>query len=199
MNYSNKYFHQDLFLNDNCIIDNEISNDISKNWKYEDGRPIVVGFLYQDQIDIFLAESEDDKDFEEAVRGYIKKKVDDGVDLYSFNRHMEIGNFKGTWDFDVEIKEIKPFKGRGWNKDRFWNELIARNQIPDVMVADVFDGDASLCISYWQRYIESEKIEYALKIVEHNVNCLLKESVILKQKEFFRKNFKLDERGWVIE
>lgn len=198
--YSNKYFHQDLFLNDNCIVDNEISNDISPDWDYTKGKPIVVGFLHKDKIDIFLAEKENDKDFQQAVDEFIQKKVDDGVDLYSFNRYMELGNYKGAWGIDNwQIKEIKPFKGRGWTKDKFFNELIARKQIPDVKVADVFGGDASLCIYYWEKYQDTGKIEFALKIVEHNINCLLKESVIQKNRDFFRNTFKIDEKGWVVE
>ena len=197
--YNTKYFHADLFNNDNCIIDNEICNDISKDWNYLEGVPIVVGFLHKNQIDIFLAETPDDKEFEEGVKSFIRKKVMDSVDLYSFNKHMEIGNFKGAWNITVDIKEIKPFMGRGWTKDKFYNELIAREVISDCKIVDVFQGDASLCITKYNKFLETGKIEYALEIVKHNMNCVLKESVILKHQNYFRNNYQVDERGWVVD
>lgn len=196
--YNNRYFHADLFLNDDCIVDNEIANDISNGWDYKKGIPIVVGFLHKENMDIFLAESEDDQDFAKAVQDHIKQVLTE-TEIYSFNRHMEIGNFSGTWGFDMEIKEIKPFNGRGWNKDRFYNELIAREVIPDCKIADVFCGDALLCIHNWKKYQDTGKIEYAMKIVQHNMNCLLKESVIQKNKNFFLSNYNINEKGWVVE
>ena len=197
-NYSNTYFHKDLFLNENCIVDNEIANDISSDWNYEKGIPILVGFLHKDRIDIFVAESENDTDFSEAVKNFMieKAKV---TKLYAFNNKMEIGNFKGHWGWKIPIKEIKPFKARAWNKDRFYNELIAKEVIPDCKVADVFSGDASLCITNWGLYLNSGKKEYLMEIVQHNINCLLKESVILNNHEFFLNSYKLNDRGWLEE
>lgn len=198
-NYDNKFFHADLFMNDNCICDNEIANDISPDWDYLKGIPIVVGFLHKDKMDIFLADSEDDKDFAEAVQEYMTLKRADGISIYAFNRKMEQGNFKGAWNIDYEFKEIKPFNAKSWGKDRFYNELVARQVIPDCQVSDVFSGDASLCIRNWKKYQDTGQVEYALEIVKHNMNCLLKESVIQKNKAFFLRNFKINERGWLEE
>lgn len=199
LRYSTRYFHADLFLNNNCIVDNEIANDISNGWKYEKGIPILVGFLHKEHMDIFLAEEEDDLDFRKEVRRYITEKIDKNISMYAFNRHMEQGNFRGKWGWQVPMGEIKPFKGRGWNKDKFYNILLGQNIIPDAKITDVFDGDASQCIEYWRRYQDTGKIEHALKIVKHNMNCLMKESVILKYKQYFLDNYNLDEKGWVIE
>lgn len=180
-------------------MDNEISNDISKDWDYTKGIPVLVGFLHKEHMDIFLAEEEDDLEFRKEVKKFITNMVEQGIDMYSFNRHMERGNFKGKWGWDVPMKEIKPFKGRGWSKDKFYNILIGQEIIPDAKITDVFDGDASQCIHYWKRYQDTGKIEHALKIIKHNMNCLMKESVIQKNKKYFLDNYRLDEKGWVIE
>lgn len=197
-NYNNRFFHADLFVNDNCIMDNEISNDISDGWDYTKGKPILVGFLHRDKMDIFLAENDDDQDFAKAVQDHVKEVLTE-TEIYSFNKKMELGNFSGAWGFDMELKEIKPFKAKKYTKDRFYNELIARQVIPDCKIADVFCGDASQCIHNWKKYQDTGKIEYAMDIVKHNMNCLLKESVIQKNKPYFLNNFNIDKKGWLVQ
>jgi len=193
-NFSTAYFHPEMFDNNDVIVDNEIANDISDDWNYEKGKIIVTGFLHKDRMDIFVAEQDRDSDFAKAIFKYIldhKKHK-----FWSFNRKMERGNFKGMWDLDIPIAEIKPFKAKGFNKDRFYKELLANNVIPDSNVVDVFDGDSSRCIEHWERFQDTGKIEFMQDVVKHNMNCLLKESVIQKHKDFFLKNYNINERGW---
>jgi len=196
LEYSNRFFHDSLFVNDNCVVDNEIMNDISPDWVYEQGVPICVGFLYKDKITIYLATEEGDQEFKNAVKDHLAKMTLKTY-LYSFNRKMEVGNFKSMLDIKPHIKEIKPFNARGWNKDRFYTELLGKEVIPRVQVADVFEGDASRCITNWEKYVDTGSIEFLMEIAEHNVNCLLKESAILKNKAFFLKNYNINERGWL--
>lgn len=185
------------FSNDFIIIDNEIQNDISADWDYLKGKVNVVGILYLDLIKIFVAEEENDEEFKNAVREEINR-LGDFAYIYAFNNKMEMGNFKGDMDFDVPIREIKPFNAKGWNKDKFYNELRKRNQIPDIKIIDVFNGNAGLCIPNWKKYLETGNFDYMMDIVSHNINCLLKESVILKNKHFFKMNWKVDKNNFMV-
>jgi len=187
-----------FFANDFIIIDNEIQNDISADWDYKKAKINVVGILYLDTIKTFVAEEEDDKEFKQAVKDEINR-LGKFAYMYAFNNKMEMGNFEGDMDFEVPIREIKPFNAKGWNKDRFYNELRKRNQIPDKKIIDIFDGDAGLCIDRWEKYLKEDEINHLMDIVSHNINCLLKESVILKHKQFFKKNWEINERGWMVK
>jgi len=185
-----------FYSNEFIIIDNEIQNDISADWDYKKAKICVVGILYLDTIKIFVAEEEDDKGFKQAVIDEINK-LGKLAYLFAFNNKMEMGNFEGDMDFDVPIREIKPFNARGWNKDRFYNELRKRNQIPDKKIIDIFDGDAGLCITNWEEYVKTDNFDLMMNVVSHNINCLLKESVILKHKHYFKKNWEINARGWL--
>jgi len=196
--YKTTEFHPTLFNNEKLIVDNEIANDISKDWDYTKAIPVVTGMLFQDQVIIFVADNNNDEEFARHVQGNLSMMFAK-TDLYSFNANMEIGNFKGAWDFNIKINEIKPFKAKGWNKDRFYNELIGHKIIPDTHILDPFSGDAGLCISYWEKYLDTKKPEYLMKIVLHNLNCLLKESVILNNVDYFKKEYRTDKNGYMIE
>jgi hypothetical protein len=196
--YKTTEFHPKIFYNDNVIVDNEIANDIAPHWDYTKGIPVVTGMLYQDQAVIFVADSVDDEQFKAHVMGNLSMMFAK-ADLYSFNANMEIGNFKGAWDFDIKINEIKPFKAKGWNKDRFYNELVGHRVIPDTQILDPFGGDAGQCVVYWERYWDTHKNEFLMKIVLHNLNCLLKESVILNNIAYFKREYQTDKNGFLVE
>lgn len=196
--FEKKYnMEEGFFNNENIIIDNEIQNDISKNWDYESAKISVVGILYENEITIFAIESVNDEDFKNQVIEEINKlgKVSH---IYAFNRKMEIGNFKGDWNFDVPIKEIKPFNSRGYNKDKFFQILKERKQIPNFDIIDIFDGNAGLCIDRWEKFVATNDFQNIIDVVKHNINCLLKESIILKHQKFFKDNWEVDDRNWML-
>jgi len=187
---------QGFFINDVVIVDNEIQNDISKDWNYLKGKICVVGILHLDQIRTFVAEKRNDEDFKMYVSDELKK-FGQNAPIYAFNRFMEIGNFKGDFGIEIPIKEIKPFNARGWNKDKFFNELRNRKQIPDIQVKDIFKGDAGQCIIKWDEYMKTGDFQNLMDIVSHNINCLLKESVIQKHKKFFEDNWNINSQGFL--
>ena len=187
---------QGFFSNDVVIVDNEIQNDISKDWNYLKGKICVVGILHLDQIRTFVAEKRNDEDFKMYVSDELKK-FGQNAPIYAFNRFMEIGNFKGDFGIEIPIKEIKPFNARGWNKDKFFNELRNRKQIPDIQVKDIFKGDAGQCIIKWDEYMKTGDFQNLMDIVSHNINCLLKESVIQKHKKFFEDNWNINSQGFL--
>jgi len=186
-----------FFCNASAIVDNELGNDISDDWDYQKGKIVVTGILHRDQIFMFIKDSEDDEDFGKEV---CRKLLEIGckVPLYAFNRNFEIGNFKGDFNCEIEIKEIKPFNARGWNKDRFYNELRKRNAIPNINLRDALNGDAKECPNKWGKYIKTNDFQHVMDIVSHNLSCLLKESVILKNKDYFWNNWKIDDNGFMV-
>ena len=190
-------WHKEQFNNSHIIIDTLLSNDISLDWDYTKGKVICVGFIYKDNVNVYLAESENDEELKTSIRKYLV--LNSGADLYSFNKDMETGNFKGMWDILVHIKEIKPFRAKGWNRDRFYNELILKKQIDDVGIYDPYGSDSIRSVRDYAMYNRTGQIEYALKVVQHNISCLLKESVILNHRQYFLDNYPINERGWLID
>lgn len=187
-----------FFANPSAIVDNELGNDISKNWNYEEGNIVVTGILHKDKIYIYVRESDDDDQFKKAV---CRKLLDIGgeVPLYAFNKNFEVGNFKGEFDCEIEIKEVKPFNARGWTKDRFFDELRKRKVIPDIRMRDALGGDGSKCPTKWAEYIKTKDFQHVMDIVSHNLGCLLKESIILKHKDYFWNNWVIDDNGFMLK
>lgn len=179
-----------------CIIDNEISNDISADWDYEKAKIICVGFLAGNSIKIFVAEKDGDEDFKNVVIEELERmKLD--FEFFAFNRFMEMGNFRGDFGYETKIAEIKPFNAKGWNKDAFYKKLLEKKIIPTIKISDPFNGDSRLCIDRWQKYLKDKKQQHLMDIVSHNMNCLLKECIIYKNKKWFEKNYLIDHKGWL--
>jgi len=186
-----------FFDNDVVIIDNEIQNDIAPDWDYETARISVVGMLYGKNILIFVAEAEDDIDFKTEIR-YQLDKLKHSNRFFAFNNKMEMGNFKGFMNYELEIQEIKPFNAKGWNKDKFYNTLRERKVIPDIQIKDIFKGDGGLCVTKWQEYLKTKDEQHLMDIVSHNINCLLKESVIYKNRQYFWDNWEIDGNAFML-
>lgn len=186
-----------LFKSKVAIVDNEIANDISDGWEYDKGIPVVTGILFENTLTIYMAETKDDKDFEKTLckKLYELSRI---TKLCAFNKFMEMGNFKGAFGQLVPMEEIKPFNAKGWNKDRFFSYLQEKQVIPDnFKIKDPFLGDARKCVFSWEEYIKTGDSHYLLDIAKHNINCLLKESVIFKYRQWFRKKFPVDKKGWL--
>ena len=112
--------------------------------------------------------------------------------VHAFNRHFEyygLTNYLGIDSLSVE--EIKPFHGKGWTKDKFFDELTKDGIIKGQMPVDPFHGDATLVFNSWANGdIKS--------ILDHNVVCLLKEYYILKNRDYLynKHRHKIDAGGW---
>ena len=185
------------FFSDVAIVDNELMNDIAENWNYEEGQIAVTGVLFQDVITIFIAEKEDDEDFKREVVDFLIK-ISSQTKLYAFNNKMEMGNFKGNLDYEVKINEIKPFRAKGWNKDKFFHTLIDDKVIKNIAISDVFDGDGAKCITSWKKYIKTGEEGNLSDIISHNINCLLKECIILKNRNYFFDNYECDKNNFML-
>jgi len=187
-----------FFNNNAVIVDNEIMNDISPDWDYKKARICAVGILHKETIRVYVATKEKDEAFRKTVMTELSI-LSKTAEIYAFNRKMEEGNFLGDFGFEIKIKEIKPFNAKGWNKDRFYRELMERKIIPEVKITDIFDGDGGKVINAWNKYISSGYQDYLDQIIEHNINCLLKESIILKNQDMIREHFVIDDKNFMIE
>mgnify|MGYP001828743485 CR=1 FL=1 len=184
-----------LFQSEHAIVDNEIANNLAPDWDYTKADIICTGILQNAEMTIFLREEEDTAQFKEALKLNLNKDVT----YHAFNRNMEFGNFVGFLDKELLVKEIKPFKAKGWNKEAFFEQLMRDEVIPKVKIYDPFLGDGGQCIVSWKIYLQSNDNEELMKVVMHNVNCLLKEAVILKHKDHFEKNWRIDNKGFMLE
>ena len=190
--------HRGFFCNDKVIVDNELMNDISMAWDYTTGKICVSGFLMGDKLNIFVAEGDDFKEFKGAVINKLDSIISSGKKLYSFNRFMEMGNFEGYFAYKVNIDEIKPFNARGWNKDRFFNALIYEGVVQKVVIKDIFGGDGGKSVKYWKLFVKTGNSQFLMDIVSHNINCLLKESIILKNKQWFLDDYEVDNNNFML-
>lgn len=179
------------------IVDNEIANDLSPDWEYTKAQLICTGFLHRDGVEIFVAESLDDNDFRIIVMDKLIALAQRGH-LYSFNASMEHGNFVGAFDLAIPVQEVKPFRAKGWTKDRFFKALIEDKVIPDVKIFDPLGGDGGKCITEWQNYTDDKDTNHLTRIAFHNLRCLLCESVITNYKNHFLKTYNIDDGGFMV-
>lgn len=180
------------------IVDVEISNDISNNgreWKYEESDIISFAVLMGNEARVLLREADDDKeDFKDAIkRELYRVSQQKGKKSYSaFNYKMEQGAFKGFLRNNYYIKEIKPFKGKGFSKQKFYEILLEDNLLEDVEIPnDPLEKDSGEVLD---RY---EKEDY-LSIITHNLVDVIKQYQIFKNKDYLYNKYKekINSQGW---
>jgi hypothetical protein len=178
----------------NVICDNEISNDISNefgDWNYTKADIICMGILIGNKIKIFFREKQEDINL---FKKQIREELDKYDCLFAFNRNMEYGNFKGFLGEHYEIGDCKAFNGKGWNKQKFFMELVNDKKIDGSIVPkDTLENDSKECIDCYA------KGEYD-KIINHNVADLIKQALLLEHKDYLINKYKdsLDKNGFII-
>ena len=198
MNIRKLHVKQDFGHNIQCtrpIIDVEITNDVFSTSKLGrnryDGIDICcIGIIVDDQIIQIYREPNLDDIVEFKAESI--SQVARHSTLHAFNSEFEyhgLRNYLGINSHAVE--EIKPFKGKGWNKDRFFAELAEDKVINVRMPADPFHGDGKLAIDSWA----NGDIE---TILDHNVVCLLKEHYILENRDYLYNKYshRINQQGW---
>ena len=179
------------YYSEQVVVDNEIRNQIAdpdpkKDWHYDKAELTVVGILHKGKMwQIILGE--DEELFKTEIKGLLDTLPQP---FYAFNMNMEKGNFKGYIGKDYNFEEIKPFLGRGWSKDRFYQELV--NDGLAQPITDVFGGNAGLCITEWAKGNWQD-------VASHNSNCLRKEVQILQNQSHLRNKYKdrIKPNGWL--
>lgn len=174
------------------IVDNEINNDISNNtpyWDYEKGNIICCGIFYGDKIKVLLKEKKDNLD---SYKKLLKEELDKLPTMYAFNFLMEKGNFLGFLGKSYFIEEIKPFKGKGKNKQWFYEELVRDNRVkPSELTKDPIEDNSAEVLKLY----EEEDYE---TIIQHNIADLIKQYMIWKHKQYLLSKYELhlNKDGW---
>lgn len=176
------------------VVDNEIANDISSenscDWRYGEADIICMGILHKDTIKIYFRKKGEDL---EEYKKQIKEELDKHKVFYAFNKNMEFGNFKGFLGKEYPVEEIKAMNGKGWNKQKFFDELINDGKINSSLIPnDPLKDNSGECISCY------EKEDYE-SIIVHNTADLIKQAILLENKNYFLEKYKdqIDERGWI--
>ena len=182
------------FSSEWCIVDNEISNDITNpikgaDWFYDKADLICCGILDKDEILIFFREKEDDL---EHYKNSLRNILDSKGKLYAFNFNMEKGNFKGFLNKSYDVLEIKPFKGKGWSKQKFFEELLNDKKVLEKdCPKDPIEDDSGKCLELYA------KGDYET-IINHNISDLVKQYAILKHKKYIYSKYasKISSQGF---
>lgn len=171
----------------------EITNDIidhAGRGRYEEMDICCIGIIIGDQI-LQIYREPDINDFAQYKTRAISY-LNRYEKMYAFNRDFEYYGLRAYLNLDsICVEEIKPFKGRGWSKDKFFEVLVIDRKVTAKMPADPFHGNAALVIPSWARGdIES--------ILNHNVGCLVKEHYILHHRAYLLRKFtdRIDAGGW---
>jgi hypothetical protein len=175
------------------IVDNEISNDISTpkgDWNYEQGDIICCGILKDDEIIVMLREKTDTI---AHYQKYLKQNLSKIKTMYAFNNKMELGNFKGFLGESYKIDEIKPFMGRGWSKQKFFEELV-KDKKTNMTFSDPLENNS-------KKVLNCYKNEDYESIVNHNLADLVKQAIILQNKNYLINKYSdyLSEDGWILD
>jgi hypothetical protein len=112
--------------------------------------------------------------------------------VHAFNKHFEYYGLRSYLGVDsIYVEEIQPFKGRGWTKDKFFQELVTDGIVRARMPIDPFNGDSTLVFHSWTNGDTKS-------ILDHNVVCLLKEHYILEHQDYlYRKHsHRINDGGW---
>jgi hypothetical protein len=167
-------------LNSDVVIaDNEISNNICTpkgDWNYTAAQLTIIGILYKNKM--YQAVNNNEEAFKQEATALLDSLPQP---FYALNANMEYGNYLGYLNKKYRIEEIRPFKGAGWSKARFYQELVKMNLAPPIH--DVFNDDSSRAITEWAKGNIKD-------VLLHNQTCLLKEHAILKHTPELLAHFK---------
>jgi hypothetical protein len=176
------------------IIDIEIGNQIfhHETWNYQESDIITFGLLYENKILILQREKKDNiEKFKEEIKEVLSNLPQ--VTPFCFNQKMEYFGLNSFLDSNNKypFAEIMVFRGKGWNKDKFFEEVKLLTKINDKF-DDKLNGDSSLVMEKYKQ----EKYE---DIISHNHSCLIKEAYILMFNNLIWKKHKdkVDKNGWI--
>jgi len=176
-----------------AIIDIEITKTIrtqTGSIEYEKFDICCVGIIVDDKIIQIYREPgiDDTAQFKREAISHIGSRPS----VHAFNKDFEYYGLRSCLGVDsVCVDEIRPFKGRGWTKDRFFEELVTDGIVKTRMPVDPFHGNSTLVFNSWVNGdIES--------ILSNNVVCLLKEHYILENRDYLynKHRHKINEEGW---
>lgn len=177
-------------ISEEPIVDLEISNDLENSFNIESylkSDIVTFGIINKNKIKIIQREKSDDID---KFKEEIKKELSNVSYFYAFNNSFEKYVLFGFMKEEYDVKELKLWKGKGWNKDKFFEEISKIVEVenkPD----DPLNGEGELVP---KKYAENKYEE----IILHNLNCLIKESYIKKYGSKLLEKYKdnVSDDGW---
>lgn len=155
--------------------------------------------------------------FNHQLRDYLYELLQQCNEVYSFNRDFEQDALFSFLPLDDEVdktllwnplveadghtcrgfvEEIKPFKETGWNTIRFYNTLIDNKVIPALKLKDPISSKE--CPENYLLFEKTGDEKYLMKVIQHNIHCLIKECLILKNKPFFEQRYIINKKGWLV-
>lgn len=174
------------------ILDLEIKNNISNEsgqWDYQKGDIICCGIFYGDKVTILFREKKDNIN---SYKAKLREILDKLPTCYAFNFSFEKGVLQGFLGKSYWIEEIKAWKGKGWSKQKFFEELVRLGKINLTDVPkDPLENDSEEVIN---KYAENDYES----VINHNVADVVKQYYIFKFKHFLLKKYEknINKEGW---
>ena len=155
--------------------------------RYKQIKPVAIGFLDRNELDILYVTSEIDGDFD-ALRSTLQTKLHK-VDrpFYAFNAEFEMGVlywFLGKtvfFDRDLMLKANTPGGRTVWESKRY---LVKELAIPSF--DDPFWDMGYKVPEAWKKFQNTNNWKFLMEIIRHNRACLLKEYSILRKRRRWR-------------
>ncbi|RLI47314.1 hypothetical protein DRO69_00920 [Candidatus Bathyarchaeota archaeon] len=156
--------------------------------RYKQIKPIVVGFLDCDMIEILYITEESDQDFA-GLRSILKAKLSEvNHPFYAFNTEFEMGVLywflgeKVTFDRDLMLKVTTAYGQTVWESKRC---LVKDLGIPNF--DDPFWDIGYKVPEAWENFQNTGNSRFLWEIIRHNRACLLKEYEILRKRKKWRE------------
>lgn len=156
--------------------------------RYKQIKPLTIGFLDRNKMDILYITSEIDRDFK-ALRSTLQAKLHE-VDrpFYAFNTEFEMGVlywFLGKtvlFDRDLMFKVATSGGRTVWESKRY---LVRELAIPNF--DDPFWDMGYKVPEAWKKFQNTGNWKFLTEIIRHNRACLLKEYSILRERKRWRE------------
>lgn len=180
-----------------AIIEVALRNSLAPRWVYSEGQPVCVGILHQNRIQIFLAEKEQEPEFNRIVFDTLNS-LSKETELYSFNGRFASGVLSALFDgFEFPIKDLAPVRGKGWSREKCYQVLRQRKIVDDKEIYDKTKGDMQQSVIDWRAWLKDGEHQHLMDIGHGIIAQLYKDSLIHRAREWFTNEFKTDSGGFV--
>lgn len=192
--YINEFFAREYGLSKSDLDFNDaVINIIVSDRNIKDYRKpniIVVAFLFDDKIEIYIKEDEEGKDFYEIV----KTKLDSlskTRNIYSFDSHKAIQNFEGIFGRTYNIKEVAPFKDHK-GRDYLFNQLRKEKLIQPTKTFR--DKGYTMINSYWHEFLRTKDTSVLFDVMNLALSNVVIDRLLIKHGQNLKKKQKGDKR-----
>ncbi len=156
--------------------------------RYKQIRPIAIGFLNSDNMDILYVIGETDRDFNGLKSALQTKLYEVDHPFYAFNAEFEMGVFYWflgktvAFDRDLMFRVNTPCGLTVWESKQY---LVKDLGIPNF--DDPFWDMGYKVPEAWKNFQRTGNRRFLEEIIRHNRACLLKEYLILRKRKRWRE------------